>query len=992
MAYQETRKRRLIRPFLTATLYAAALVVVALGTYQLVQAHRFANRGVVCGLPPHIPLAGVYPWGVNFEPARYPTDQTLNAALQSVSRAGLRWVRVSFPWSEIEPRRGVYRWDQADQWIAAIRRHDFKLIAVLDTSPDWARPLQDTGNPLAPPEHYEDFGRFAAAFAGRYASDVAAYQIWDEPNIAPHWGNRFVDPVAYAFLLRTAAREIRAVDPQAVIVTAALAPNAEPGGLNMNEVLFLRGMYGVGAARDFDVLAAEPYGFQTGPDDRRVQPDLLNFSRVLLLREEMTDWGDGNKPIWATAFGWNALPSDWSGRPSIWGSTTPTEQADYTVQAVARAQAEWPWMGVMLLPTFQPDAPPDDPRWGFALLRSDSSPTPLYNRLVQMAAKPWYAGPGWYSLGKTLGSSTPATLSFRGTRLDLVVQAPIHVRVTIDGKTDPREKIAPLHGRQRLMLAHGLADAPHRAEVTVTQAGEGSQLTAFVVSRERTGYGFLGQLFGLLIIGAVLAWRLILSLRQLTPPPALHSPIQRALSQHDAVYLLIMATAVASLYGANRWPLIIASALLIGILYFLRPSVGLMATTFSIPFFLLPKTLPNGMQFSLVETLTLIGVVAWAGRRILPPNCWSTDTTNARTDEALSPPDRWRKALDLAVLAFVLLGLLSITWATNFGTAARQFRVVVLEPALFYGLIRAFARDQRTSLQIIDALAVAGLILALHALWQAMTGTGIITAEGVIRVRAVYGSPNNLALFLGRVIPVTVAVAIFGLPSRRRKAHAALTIPLLLALFLTFSRGAWLLGLPAAIIFLAWHGRRRVRLAFGVAIAAGMAALLPFAGTQRLASLANWQSGTAGLRLNLWASTLDMIRDHPWTGIGLDNFLYLYPRYIRPQAWGEPALSHPHNVLLHFWVALGIGGVLLFIGQQTAFWGMITRAIRRSSAWDRAIALALAASMVDFLAHGLIDHSYFLVDLAFVYMLILGLAPHAPDKEESYGKAPLCEL
>jgi hypothetical protein len=31
------------------------------------------------------------------------------------------------------------------------------------------------------------------------------------------------------------------------------------------------------------------------------------------------------------------------------------------------------------------------------------------------------------------------------------------------------------------------------------------------------------------------------------------------------------------------------------------------------------------------------------------------------------------------------------------------------------------------------------------------------------------------------------------------------------------------------------------------------------------------------------------------------------------------------------------------------------------------------ASMVDFLAHGLIDNSYFLVDLAFVFFLTVGL-------------------
>ena len=37
------------------------------------------------------------------------------------------------------------------------------------------------------------------------------------------------------------------------------------------------------------------------------------------------------------------------------------------------------------------------------------------------------------------------------------------------------------------------------------------------------------------------------------------------------------------------------------------------------------------------------------------------------------------------------------------------------------------------------------------------------------------------------------------------------------------------------------------------------------------------------------------------------------------------------------------------------------------------LVLGLMASMVDTVAHGLLDHSYFLVDLAFVFMLALGI-------------------
>ncbi|NOG49811.1 MAG: hypothetical protein HND48_10520 [Chloroflexi bacterium] len=50
-------------------------------------------------------------------------------------------------------------------------------------------------------------------------------------------------------------------------------------------------------------------------------------------------------PIWATQWGWNTLPETWRGLPSIWGSVTPQQQIEYTLGALDRIQAEWPWMG-----------------------------------------------------------------------------------------------------------------------------------------------------------------------------------------------------------------------------------------------------------------------------------------------------------------------------------------------------------------------------------------------------------------------------------------------------------------------------------------------------------------------------------------------------------------------------------------------------------------------------------------------------------------------
>ncbi len=120
-----------------------------------------------------------------------------------------------------------------------------------------------------------------------------------------------------------------------------------------------------------------------------------------------------------------------------------------------------------------------------------------------------------------------------------------------------------------------------------------------------------------------------------------------------------------------------------------------------------------------------------------------------------------------------------------------------------------------------------------------------------------------------------------------------------------------------------------------------------------------------------------MIRDHPLTGIGLDQFLYLFRgAYISPDAWQEPNLSHPHNILLDFWLRLGIAGVALLLWIQLLFWTRARQLYQRFRETDPllfALTVGLMGSMVNLLAHGLVDNSVFVSDLAYVFMLLLAL-------------------
>ncbi len=860
-----------------------ALAVFAFLGYRLVSQHQYAQRGILYQALPPLPLPCDGLYGVNVSLDQYRSDKELRRALDLVQDGGFSWVRQHFPWAEIEPLPGKYDWARWDRLVTEVKRQGLEIIAVLDTSPAWARSPLDRDNRFAPPQFVTTYGLFARAFAQRYREQITCYQVWDQPNIFPHWGAGSIDPAAYVRLLKVAAAELRRADADAIVLSAGLAPNTETGGRNTSEMLFLRGIYQAGGSGHFDVLAAKPYGFWSGPEDRRVDPQVLNLSRLIMLREEMVRHGDGDVPIWAVEFGWNSLPRDWQGRPSPWGTDDIARQADRTARALRRARQEWAWLGVSCWAQLQPAVPADDPLWGFALLSSDFEPSPFYWTLQEAISTP--------------GARVKAEHTAYYLRLALVVVAGVIVVALL-------VRLWPLFPWEA--WANRLA-------------------TAYLAAPEWAQWAVLGLLLAMYYF---LPW---------------------------TVPCLVMLA-------------------LAGVLICLRLDIGLAYLVFSIPFFLYPKLI-FGKSFSLVETLTLVCSAAWLWprlRRGVRGSGMRSAVKKLRCTVSAMP--RAMTPLDWAVAAFVVIAALSLLVSANRGVSIREFRVIIIEPVLLYFLLCQADCNEKQLLRLADALLLAGLAVSVFGLYQYFVSGDVIVAEGVRRIGGVYASPNNLSLLLGRIIPLAISVFVVGRASQRRTSYGLALLPLGLCLFLTYSRGGWLLSLPAALLAIGLLRGRRAALLAVTAILLGCLMLLPLVGTQRFASLFDFEQGTTFRRLKLWEATLDMIRDHPITGVGLDNFLYQYPHYMSREAWQEPDLSHPHNIVLDYWTRLGIGGVIVLFWLEAAFLRLALRLYQRLPDGDgRAVVLGSIACMTATLAHGLIDNSYFLVDLAFMFFLSFGL-------------------
>lgn len=940
--------------------------------------------------------------GVNVQVQGLPAE-SVGRQLDQVRAAGFNWIRQRLSWARTEPTPGQLDWAAWDTIVESAASRGLGIVFVLEEAPDWAKAAKDLNFPGAPPRDMEAFARFAEQVAARYRGKVAAYQVWDEPNLGAHWGSDGVNPAAYAALLSAAHRGIRRGDADAVVLAAGLAPTTERSPANLNDLDFLRGMYAAGAAPFFDALAYKPYGFWTGPDDP-ANPYVTNFARAELVYDILCEHGDGHKGIWAVEFGWNALPVGWTGQPSPWGADRAGVQEERSILAVRQARSRWPWMGPMIWATFQPQAAADDPVWGFALASADGAVRPFARELGALSVL-HYTGPGRYHasppaatwlgdwrfspLGADIGRTGDAVeIPFTGTRIDLHLHpgdywATLYATVdgapanalpkTADGKAyivlyDPASRPATI------IVASHLSDGHHVLRLEAEGGWGQWAIAGWSVLREE--HRRLPILL-LAIPAAVLAFVLFGS--ALWWARVVYRWVERARWLHGKVFALGMAIGVALfLWRGPAWLPLAGLALLI-VCSIVRRDIALGAVAASLPFYQVYGSV-LGRHASLTLALLATAVIAavcdgylvWVVEGSLGRRVYGLRYTWKRVQDRFAGWWRNLDAMDFAFVALVIVSGLSITYAQRADVGLREWVQVVLAAAAFYALVHA-QKGSRPAWILVDWLTAGATAISLIAIAQFITGSNIITAEGVQRVRGFYGSPNNLALFLGRTLPIVLCLAAFG--RRRQFAYGLAAVPQVVALFLTFSRGALLVGLPAALLFIGIVKRGRTLWAMLVSAVALVASLIPLAGTERVASLLRTGEGTTFLRLNLWRSAWNMIREYPWRGVGMDNFLYAYrSRFILPAAWEERNLSHPHNFILDWWTRLGVPGLAVLVWLLAVFFAAAARLYRsRSDRTLRALVLGLVASMVAALAHGLVDNMFFLTDLALVFALTLGV-------------------
>jgi len=311
--------------------------------------------------------------------------------LDWVQRMVFSHVKQTFSWSDLQSEAGgEFLTGRGYEILNELERRNLQVIVRLGEAPAWSHPslagVTDTFID-APPDNLADFATYCARIATDFRGRVAGYQVWNEPNLSREWGNRPPDPAGYVGLLKVCGEAIRAVDPNAVIISAGLAPTGNYDASAMPDEIFLQGMYDAGFQEYVDVVGVHAPGYgapETDPADAPGGHRFFSFRHVEDIRRRMIANGDADRQIALLEMGWTTDPND----PNYaWFAVDEATQADYLVRAYAYAAAHWsPWVGLMsMIYVADPDWTEANEQYWWAITTPDGRTRPAYADLANMA-------------------------------------------------------------------------------------------------------------------------------------------------------------------------------------------------------------------------------------------------------------------------------------------------------------------------------------------------------------------------------------------------------------------------------------------------------------------------------------------------------------------------------------------------------------------------------------------------------------------------------
>jgi hypothetical protein len=309
------------------------------------------------------------------------TPETVARELDLARDAGANSIRVDLNWSSLEingPEPDPDFVGRVDQLVDGARERGLRVVVTMLSTPCWASSAPESlkqgcrgrwwerGVTEYPPSDPTRFADAAAFVANRWGQDLAALEVWNEPNYELFL--RSSDPARdYGRILRAAYPLIKRERPELPVLAGSFA---------LADVKFLRQLYEDGRIQgSYDAIAWHPYSHPYSPMARKSRAGVESSFRdgADALRKVMRANGDSRAELWATEAGATTCRKGVDER-----CVDPDTQARWVREYVELAR-QMPWLKAMFIYNLRDKGnDPDDVEQGFGLVRQDFSPKPAY--------------------------------------------------------------------------------------------------------------------------------------------------------------------------------------------------------------------------------------------------------------------------------------------------------------------------------------------------------------------------------------------------------------------------------------------------------------------------------------------------------------------------------------------------------------------------------------------------------------------------------------
>lgn len=318
-------------------------------------------------------------------------------------------------------------------------------------------------------------------------------------------------------------------------------------------------------------------------------------------------------------------------------------------------------------------------------------------------------------------------------------------------------------------------------------------------------------------------------------------------------------------------------------------------------------------------------------------------------------------------------------WAAYDRNAAwEKFWIISGSVIIFATLIN----QPKANLGVVASLAgLLGVIIAIIFLlnndWTSQSSDfGVIERAGDwimahrLSIGDIHIRANFAGGFLAILLPITAAYGIYNLiikDNTKAIISIAIGIAMIVGIFLTSSRGAWMalvLGLGG---WLLWRASLSLSEKFNVALPVIAGFISTFVLFSSIWLIATYPGGAIGLsellpglpsgasRLDLALNTSKLIGDYPFTGGGLQSFPGLYSQYIMVTPYFM--FSYSHNFFLDVILEQGMTGGLAILGVIIggALIAIKGYASEENGSLSALLTEAVVVSTLIIFVHGLVD-------------------------------------